>query len=354
MNNLATPIVTINYNGKDDTCDLIGSLIKSGDSFSLIVVDNCSPRENEFENLKKDISQRFGLIFSCSPFTDSAITACFFGSFENGSSIFLLRSLTNGGFAKGTNIGLRFAFSMFPKTEFVAILNNDTIVTDHFLQKAFAPMKNSDILATMGTILYYGYDKPYIWSIGGKIDWIKGQGVHERKDEVFDVSSEKADFIYRTFISGCFTVFRSTALQSIGLLDESYFFAGEEYQYSVDLCKKGKIAWAPSSVIYHKSIFGIGNGSSHNIKSLPWQWNAYMVKICFINKNKPFLFRKFWHFLFRSYINTHIKRRYLSSGISKRDFSLFRLSLFKNINRTSYDSNDFLMFKSLFSSEAKR
>lgn len=347
MNNSATPIVTINYDGKDDTCDLIGSLIKSGDPFSLIVVDNCSPRENEFENLINDISQRFGLIFSSSPSIDSAITGCLFGSFENGSSVFLLHSLTNGGFAKGTNIGLRFAFSMFPETEFVAILNNDTIVTDHFLQKAIAPMKDSDILATMGTILYYGYDKPYIWSIGGKIDWIKGQGIHEHKGEIFDASFERTPFVYRDFISGCFTVFRSTALQSIGLLDESYFFAGEEYQYSVDLCKKGKIAWVPSCVIYHKSVLGIGNGSSHNIKSLPWQWNAYMVKICFVNKNKPFLFRKFWHFFFRSYIDIRIKRRFLSSGISKRDFSLFRSSLFKNINRVSYDSGDFLMFKQL-------
>jgi GT2 family glycosyltransferase len=348
MNNLATPIITINYNGKDDTCDLIGSLIESGDLFSLFVVDNCSPRENEFENLKRDIGQRFGLKFSPSPFADSAITTCFFAPFENGSSIYLLRSCTNGGFSKGTNIGLRFAFSMLPKAEFVAILNNDTIVTDHFLQKALSPMKDANILATMGTILYYGYDKPYIWSIGGKIDWIKGQGIHEHKDEVFDDSSEKSSFIYRTFISGCFTVFRSTALKSIGLLDESYFFAGEEYQYSVDLCKKGKIAWVPSSVIYHKSILGIGNGSSHNIKSMPWQWNAYMVKICFINKNKSFLFRKFWHLLFRSYIDVCIKKRFLSSGVSKKDFSLFRSSLFKNINRVSYDSNDFLMFKQLF------
>jgi Predicted glycosyltransferases len=353
MNNLITPIVTINYNGREDTCDLIGSLIKSGDLFSLVVVDNCSPRENEFENLKKEIHEKFGIIFSDSQFNDPSVTACLFGPFENGSSVFLLRSSNNGGFSKGTNIGLRFAFSIFPKTEFIAILNNDTIVTSHFLRNAISPMEDNKILAVMGTILYYGYDHPYIWSIGGRIDWVKGQGIHEHKDEILDISSEKRDVVYRTFISGCFTVFRSSALKSIGLLDESYFFAGEEYQYSVDLCKKGKIAWVPSSVIYHKSVLGIGNGSSHNIKSLPWQWNAYMVKICFVNKNKAFLFRKFWHLLLRAHINVRIKKQYLSSGITKKDFSLFRSSLFKNINRISYDSNDFLAFKSLFPAEKK-
>ena len=49
------PIVTINFNGRNDTLALVKSLNDSNESYYLVIVDNKSPKEGEFNSLKKDI-----------------------------------------------------------------------------------------------------------------------------------------------------------------------------------------------------------------------------------------------------------------------------------------------------------
>jgi GT2 family glycosyltransferase len=255
----------------------------------------------------------------------------------------LIEACENGGFSKGTNIGLKYSRIKYSNASYCTILNNDTIVTKKFLDTALNVLEgNKTIVAAMGTILYYGYDKPYIWSIGGKINWIKGHGTHVLKNSVFDFSKKYPPYVKRTFVSGCFTIFKTSALEEIKFLDEDYFFAGEEYQYSFDLSKKHLIVWIPNSVIYHKSILEIGNGSSHNIKNIAWQYNAYIVKLLFINKNKSKIYKFFWHISFKMYINCVLKKRYIKSNLyNLKTFLYLRNALFRNINIISFDEKKF-------------
>lgn len=345
---MVNPIAVINYNGSSDTVAMIDSLVGSGEAFDAVIVDNMSPKEGELDRIRDYVEKKYGVKADNLVYETERTHNGYRITISDGKIVTLIQGLDNYGFAIGTNIGLQYAIDVYPDAEYLTILNNDTEVTEGFLTTIISSIKNNNLAAAMGTILYYGYDKPYIWSIGGPIDFAKGQGVHVGKDTVFNQNEVKEDYIERQFISGCFTVFKRQPLIEIGLLDEDYFFAGEEYQYSVDLNKKYKIGWIPSSIIYHKSVMGVGNGSSHKISDLKWQYNAYMVKIVFINKNKGFLYRCAWHMVFKTYISTKLKKKYLSiPEYGEKCYKLLKNELFKNINAKKFVKKDFQDFSAL-------
>lgn len=339
---MTNPIAVINYNGSNDTIAMIDSLVKSGEMFDAIIVDNKSPKGNEIGTILKHLTNKYDVNIEKLEYSTDRIEGGYVAKIEDEKLVTLIQGCDNYGFAIGTNIGLQYALNKYISAQYLTILNNDTEVTPGFLTKVIDGIEKNNLAAAMGTILYYGYDKPYIWSIGGPVDYIKAQGIHVEKESVFDSNLITDDCIERNFISGCFTVFKRAPLIEIGLLDEDYFFAGEEYQYSVDLTKKYKIGWIPSSVIYHKSIMGVGNGSSHKISDLKWQYNAYMVKIVFINKNKNKLFRNAWHLLFWIYVNIKLRKKYLSiPEYGEKYFKLLQHELFRNINKTQFVRKDF-------------
>lgn len=344
------PIAILNYNGSVDTIAMVDSLMKSGESFDAIIVDNQSTKAGEMDTIVNHIHKQYNSVPEELDFTSERTSGGVVLRIEEDKIVTLIQSKGNYGFAIGTNIGLRYAIERYPETEYLTILNNDTEVTPGFLTKVVSGMEKHGLAAAMGTILYYGYEKPYIWSVGGPVNYLMGQGVHVGKESVFDAEAITEDFVERQFISGCFTVFKREPLMEIGLLDEDYFFAGEEYQYSVDLIKKYKIGWIPSSVIYHKSVMGSGNGSSHKIADLKWQYNAYMVKLVFINKNKGVIYRFLWHRLFKLYITTKLKKRYLGvPEYGREGYHLLKKELFRHINAKKFVKEDFEHFSDLLS-----
>ena len=339
---MINPIAAINYNGSKDTIAMIDSLVESDEYFDVIIVDNRSPREDEISVILDYVTGKYGVEAEKLDYSTERTENGYIIAITNEKIVTLIQGRDNYGFAIGTNIGLKYAIEKYKTAQYLTILNNDTEVTPGFLSRVIEGIEKHQLAAAMGTILYYGYEKPYIWSIGGPVDYIKAQGIHVEKENVFDSDTIKDDFIERQFISGCFTVFKREPLIEIGLLDEDYFFAGEEYQYSVDLTKKYRIGWIPSSVIYHKSVMGVGNGSSHKISDLKWQYNAYMVKIVFINKNKSRLYRLAWHALFWLYLNTRLKKKYLAiPEYGEEYFDLMRKELLKQINKKQFLKKDF-------------
>jgi GT2 family glycosyltransferase len=348
------PIAAINFNGSKDTTELIDSLMKSEEEFDFIVVDNDSPRKDELEIIGNYICEKYSVKKEVLSYRTERISSCEKYVAADNKIFTLIQAKDNYGFSIGTNIGLQYAIDTYPKAKFLTILNNDTIVTPNFMTTIIKKMISYKLGAAMGTILFYGYDKPYIWSIGGPIDFYKGQGIHLHKEEVFKNPEE--EYIQRQFISGCFTIFRRQVLDEIGLLDEDYFFSGEEYQYSYDIWHKfkHKIAWIPDSIIYHKSEMGVGNGSSHNIKTLPWQYNAYITKLVFVNKNKGPVFRSLWHIALLSHLDFVIKPKYVKIpqyGIE--GFNIMRKWIVKNLNCTRYLKKDFDEFSNAVNTQRK-
>ena len=93
MNIVLLSIITINYNGLKDTCELIDTLPLEDKSIEVIVVDNASVQDEAtvIENLYSQVK--------------------------------VIRSKKNLGFAGGNNLGIKAA-----QGKFIFFLNNDTLL----------------------------------------------------------------------------------------------------------------------------------------------------------------------------------------------------------------------------------
>ena len=100
-------IITVNYNGVNDTCELIDS-IPSNDNMEVIVIDNGS-REDEGSL----IAQRY-------------------------PQVKIIRSDRNLGFAGGNNLGIKAA-----KGKYIFLINNDTVFKDFNIQPIINRLKSS-------------------------------------------------------------------------------------------------------------------------------------------------------------------------------------------------------------------
>ena len=88
-------IITVNYNGFNDTCELIDTLPLNDDSLEVIVIDNASEKNEAL------------LIEARYP------------------NVKAIRSNTNLGFAGGNNLGINAATG-----KYLFFINNDTIIKD--------------------------------------------------------------------------------------------------------------------------------------------------------------------------------------------------------------------------------
>jgi len=212
-------IILLNCNRNDDTLECIRALKETGEDFQIILVDNGSqptpkePSEREFP----------GLVF--------------LGNDENlGTPI-------------GNNIGIRYALEH--GADYVMMLNNDTNVGKTFLRPLVAAMEADRQIGVAGGKIYYASDPNRIWFAGGKYDSLTSRvehvGILKFDHEI------PTPYTDNDFLSGCFSLFRASALREVGLLDEQFFAYMEDVDLNVRIKKAGyKLAYVPEAFIYHK------------------------------------------------------------------------------------------------------
>lgn len=170
---------------------------------------------------------------------------------EYGDRIILIENNRNYGFAEGCNIGMRNAMNR--GTDYIALLNNDTVVAPDFLDEIVSVVEAREGVGIAGgKIFCYEYPE-IIWFGGGSINYwtgntpIRGSGETDcgQFEEVMEVD----------WICGCFMLISTELLGSVGMLDNRFFFGWED----VDLCVRAakerfKIVFVPGSKIWHKGF----------------------------------------------------------------------------------------------------
>lgn len=217
MNESYVSIVLINFNGTDDTIECIKSLESQRyKNFEVIVIDNAS-RTDEFVKLKKQIA-------------------------SSDLKIRLIRMNKNMGFAGGNNEGVKYS-----NGEYIAFLNNDTVVDENWLSGLISPFleKNTKIGATTSMIKKYGQNDRVDWGGDSKINMF-GQ-THARKE----IWEDQEDVM---LVSGASFMMKKSVIEKVEpLFCPEYFIYYEEVDMSWRLHSLGyKLIYAPSSIVYHK------------------------------------------------------------------------------------------------------
>ncbi|MDR2918221.1 MAG: glycosyltransferase family 2 protein [Tannerella sp.] len=221
-------VVTINYNGVEDTLELIYSLRKYLTvQYEIIVVDNASDNDE------------VSIINQMAP---DCIT---------------IANDKNIGFSGGNNIGIKKATGRY-----ILMLNNDTIVKDDSVQKLITFMDANPQIGGVSPKLLYAEASPDIIQYAGATELSMvtlrnktiGQGEIDKGQYN---ESQKTSFLH-----GAAMMIRREAIEKAGLMPEVFFLYYEEIDWSTQIEKNGFELWYnPVCSIYHKESRSVGSES---------------------------------------------------------------------------------------------
>ena len=218
-------VITINYNGLEDTCALIET-IPFNDKMEVIVVDNASTNDEASE-----IEHRY-------PYVK------------------LIRSDQNLGFAGGNNLGIKAA-----NGKYIFLINNDTIFKDFNVQALIDRLESSEkfgvvcpkIRFTRGNnpIQYAGYTPLSRITVRNQ-----AIGFGEEDKGQYEIAHPTP------YAHGAAMLIKREAIEKVGLMPECYFLYYEELDWSMMFTRAGYHIWyEPACIIYHKESQTTGQNS---------------------------------------------------------------------------------------------
>ena len=281
VNEKKVSIILVNYNGFSDTVECIESIKKNTYSnYELIVVDNGStekPTTSDLNAIKE-------------------------------TSIFIPLE-KNIGFSGGNNVGIRYAIEH--GSDYVLLLNNDTVVERHFLtQMVNAAQKKNDLGVIGGKIKYYS-NPDKIWFGGGGFDESNGYVWHKRYNQTDDQGGN--DIIEQSFLTGCLMLIPIPIINTVGLLDEKFFLYCEDTEFSCRVRKHGFKLWlCEDAVIYHK--VSASSGANSYITTYYSVRNTLYVGRMYCN-NMRALYQKYFVLWIKKVLKRQLKIRPIIRGI---------------------------------------
>lgn len=219
-------IITVNYNGFNDTCELIDTLPLNDDSLEVIVIDNASEKNEAL------------LIEARYP------------------NVKAIRSNTNLGFAGGNNLGINAATG-----KYLFFINNDTIIKDFNINVLINRLESSNEIGMVCPKIRFAWeDNPIQFAGYTKLSRItlrnKAIGFGEK-----DMGQHNTPHP-TPYAHGAAMLVKREALEKIGKMPECYFLYYEEYDWSIMFRRAGYEIWyEPLFTIYHKESKSTGQNS---------------------------------------------------------------------------------------------
>ncbi|WP_028950557.1 glycosyltransferase family 2 protein [Sulfurihydrogenibium subterraneum] len=215
-------IITVNYFSSDYLEKLSKSIVENPyPNINFVVVDN-SENEEEYEKLKLILETTF-------KFKD-----------ENTKKYFLIKN-KNTGYAGGNNLGVDFVKQNLPETEYIWILNPDTILSQNAPLELLRTVEytNADV-ATCKILMYENDNVQY----DGVRVYING------------LENHKDYGLFRPFaLSGSNIFIKNQALEKLPrpLFNEEYFLYFEDNELFIEMQKRAvKVIYTPFTFIRHK------------------------------------------------------------------------------------------------------
>lgn len=240
--NIEVSIITINYNGLEDTCALVES-IPFNENMEVIVVDNASNNQ-EAETIAKRFPQ-----------------------------IKVIQCNHNLGFAGGNNLGIQAA-----QGRYLFLVNNDTVFKDFNVQALIDRTDSSPNIGIVCPKIRFAWDNNPIQFAGySQLSRISVRnhalGFNEEDHGQYDTGHPTP------YAHGAAMLIRRDAINKVGLMPECYFLYYEELDWSMMFTRSGYQIWyEPQCTIYHKESRATGQNSP--------------LRTYYLTRNRLFLVRR--------------------------------------------------------------
>ena len=263
-------IITINYNGLKDTCELIDS-IPFNDDMEVIVVDNASTND------EASIIQ------------------------EKYPQVIVIRSDKNLGFAGGNNLGIKEA-----KGKYIFLINNDTLFKDFNVQVLINRLESSPKIGVVCPKIRFSWDNHPIQYTGytplSKIT-IRNQAIGSGEEDWGQYDTPHPT----PYAHGAAMMLKREVIDKVGLMPECYFLYYEELDWSMIITRAGYEIWyEPTCTIYHKESQSTGPNSP--------------LRTYYLTRNRLLLVKRNWKGL-----NKYISYLYLICIVATRDILKYTL-----------------------------
>ena len=263
-------IITINYNGLKDTCELIES-IPFNDEMEVIVVDNASKVDEA--NI---ISERY-------------------------PQVKVIRSHQNLGFAGGNNLGIKEA-----KGRYLLLINNDTYFKEFNIEALIERLESYDKIGIVCPKLRFAWGKNPIQFAG--YTPLSNITVRNQAIGFGEEDYGQYDYAHPTpYAHGAAMLIKRKALEKVGLMPECFFLYYEEIDWSMMFTRAGYEIWYdPVCTVYHKESQTTGQNSP--------------LRTYYITRNRLLLVK-------RNYtgINKYLSYIYLIGLVATRDIIKYSL-----------------------------
>ena len=220
-------IITINYNGLKDTCELIDTLPLSDETIEVIVVDNASTQDEATE-----LEKRYPLIF-------------------------VIRSDKNLGFAGGNNLGIQASHG-----KYLFFINNDAILPQpSALSHLLTRLESSAQIGMVCPKIRFTWDKQPIQYAGytplSKITLRnKSIGCGEEDNGQYDTAHPTP------YAHGAAMMVKREVIEKVGMMPNCYFLYYEELDWSMMIRRAGYEIWyEPACTVFHKESQTTGQQS---------------------------------------------------------------------------------------------
>ena len=275
-------IITINFNGLNDTCALIET-IPFHDNLEVIVVDNAS---NNQKAETDTISQKY-------------------------PHVTVIKSEQNLGFAGGNNLGIKVA-----QGKYLFFINNDTIFKEFNVQPLIDRLESSPEIAIVCPKIRFAWGTHPIQFTGytplSKIT-VRNQaiGFGEEDNGQYDTAHPTP------YAHGAAMLIKREAIDKVGLMPDCFFLYYEELDWSMMFTRAGFEIWYdPTCTVYHKESQATGQKSP-----LRTYYIVSPLRTYYIVRNRLLLVKRNW-----CGITKYLSYAYLLGVVGVRDILKYALS----------------------------
>lgn len=266
-------IITINFNGLDDTCALIET-IPNNDNLEVIVVDNASNNQEAEANA---ISNKF-------PYVK------------------VIKSEKNLGFAGGNNLGIKAA-----QGKYLFFINNDTVFKEFNIQPLIDRLESSPTIGMVCPKIRFAWGNNPIQFTGYTLlskMTVRNQAIGFGEEDLGQYDTPHPT----PYAHGAAMLIKREAIDKTGLMPECFFLYYEELDWSMMFTRAGYQIWyEPKCTIYHKESQSTGQNSP--------------LRTYYIVRNRLLLVKRNW-----SGITKHLSYMYLIGAVGVRDILKFGYS----------------------------
>ncbi len=260
-------VVILNWNGWKDTIECLESLYRiSYENYDVVVLDNGS-KNDSVQRIRDYCAGILRPRSDCSAYDDSnkPIEVVEVSSAEaerprgvttpaaSRTRLILILSDSNLGFAGGCNLAVSYSLKAL-QSDYVLLLNNDTIVDRDFLSHLVTAAAGNDSVGIAGSKIYY-YEheggRRTINYAGGRIDMKTGTPLPAGFSELDEGQYEEVSEC--SYVGGGSMLISRRLVERIGCFDPEYFAYWEDADLCVRAGKAGfKMLCVPQSIVWHK------------------------------------------------------------------------------------------------------